>query len=398
MREGGGEFRARWGRWILLGLTVLAGAYALPLVWEAFRTLVRSPADFAGIDLQLRLRETNGWWAGRNVYETSGHAVYPPAAYLLFRPLFVFTEFEQARKVWALWLLVLAGVASWGCVRAAGLRTWQGTVFAALLPLTLMGTYDGIRIGQVSLLCIVAGCGAVLLLTRRDAGWGTDLAAAALFLVALSKPSMIAPFFWLVCFVPRRWRPAALVVAGYALLTVVSTQLVDDEPLLLLLARWTDRAVQGARFGALDGGRVNLQTALGVNHLDSHAPVVALVLFGGLAAWLAGRPTRDPWILLGVTGIVARLAIYHRNYDDLLVLPALVALVRLAARPPGARLGTAATVVFGASWLVMVVPGRGRFNPDLHELATWVCWLASASVLVWAAHTSRPIDDGDAAA
>lgn len=398
MGVSGAEIRGRGGHWLLLASVVLVACFGLPSLLEAFDSLVRSSAEFAGIDLQLRLRETNAWWSGHNIYATSGHAVYPPVAYLVLRPLFVFTDFADVRKLWGLWSLLLLALTSWGCMRASGVRSWQGRSLAVILPLVLTTTHGAIGNGQVSLLCVVAATGAVLLVSRAESGWGTDLLAAALFIVALTKPTMTAPFFWLICFLPGRWRPAALVVVGYGLATMLSTLLVSDEHALLLIARWIDRAMEGARYGALNGGSVNVQTALGVHHLAGHGPTVALVLIGGLAAWVAGRPTEDPWILLGVSGIVARLAVYHRSYDDLLVLPALVALLRLATRPPSPLIGRAAAGLFAVTGFVMVLPESGLIKGPILGTVTALCWLGCAALLVVAAASTAARADAPAEA
>ena len=55
----------------------------------------------------------------------------------------------------------------------------------------------------------------------------------------------------------------------------------------------------------------------------------SLLLFFALGAFVYRHRTADPWILLGVAGIVTRIWAYHRVYDDVLVLPALLALARV---------------------------------------------------------------------
>ena len=393
-RSGGKRLRDVLGRrgGVALGLLVLVVAPFTALgLWEAFDSLMFSGHAFAGIDLQLRLRETTRWWAGESIYRTVGHAVYPPAAYLLFKPLFVFTEFADVRRIWGLWCLLLLIALAWGSVRAAGLQGLSGRAFAVLLPLALSGTAGGIGNGQVSLLCTVFGVGAVLLACRDDASWGSDVACAALFIVALIKPTMTAPLFWVICFLPGRWRPALLIMVGYVVATVLASLALDDGP-LLLLALWTDRAVEGARYGATDGGSVNMQTALGVAKLSLHAPLVVLGLVGALGAWVAGRPSRDPWILMGVAGIVARLAFYHRTYDDLIVLPALVALARVAQRPARGRVPTdlLALALAGLTWGVMLLQEAQWLDPGLRDGLTWLCWIACGVLLVAVAALETP--------
>lgn len=386
----------RWGAWVLLALALIVVLPTAQLLIEAFDGLLLAGTDFAAIDLRLRVREVTGWWSGTDIYKTSGHAVYPPAAYVILRALFVFDDFERIRWVWGAWTLLGVLLASWGTVRAVGAKRWQAVVFVAVLPLAVSGMHGGIANGQVSLLCTLAAVGSVLLLTREDAGWGTDLLAAGLFLVALIKPTMTAPLFWLVCFVPGRWRPAVLVVVGYALLTVIGCLAIPDESMVVLLARWADRAIEGSRYGALDGGSVNMQTAMGLARLSLHAPVVVLALVGLVGAWAAGRPSRDPWILMGVAGVVARLAFYHRTYDDLIVLPALIALARAARRPATGRwpLDLVAGGLLVVTWGVMCVQDTHWFLEGPRDGITWIAWVATGLFLVFLA---RQEDDGEPA-
>ena len=376
-------------RLALAAAMAVVGFYVLRELPAEFTRLIADPDAYAGIDLQLRLREVSGWWSGENVYKTRAHAVYPPSAYLLLRPLFVSLEWPVVRQVWGAWSALLLVVAAWGCVRGAGMTSWLGRIFAALLPLALAGTAHGIGNGQVSLLCTVAAVGSVLLVAREDAGWGTDLLAAGLFMLALIKPTMTAPFFWLICFLPGRWRPALLVLAGFGALTWASTLLVPEEGLLLLVARFVDRAVEGARYGATDGGTVNVQTVLGFAQMSMHSPVAALALVGGAGAWAAGRPTRDPWILMGVMGIAARIAFYHRSYDDLTVVPALIALARIATRSDDRRLAGLAGGLLVVTWLIMSVVPLGPLS-GIADGAMWVCWVGAAALLVVASQRERP--------
>jgi len=59
----------------------------------------------------------------------------------------------------------------------------------------------------------------LLLLQSKESSWHQDLLAGALVLIALVKPTVAAPFFWIVLFVPGRLRPAMIVSIGYVALS-----------------------------------------------------------------------------------------------------------------------------------------------------------------------------------
>jgi len=55
----------------------------------------------------------------------------------------------------------------------------------------------------------------------------------------------------------------------------------------------------------------------------------SLLLLVLLGLWIRWHRRSDPWLLFGVTAIVARLWTDHQLFDDLLILVPLVTLFRL---------------------------------------------------------------------
>jgi hypothetical protein len=62
------------------------------------------------------------------------------------------------------------------------------------------------------------------------------------------------------------------------------------------------------------------------------ASLFILILLG---LWIYRHRSLDPWLLLGVSALVARLSIYHRWYDDLLILVPMLTLLRLIRTDAG---------------------------------------------------------------
>ena len=79
--------------------------------------------------------------------------------------------------------------------------------------------------------------------------------------VALIKPTIAAPFFWLLLFLPKSLRPALLVSACYVGLTLLAAVFQATNP-VLLMQLWVDNALNGADFGATGVNRVNQQGIL----------------------------------------------------------------------------------------------------------------------------------------
>ena len=119
----------------------------------------------------------------------------------------------------------------------------------------------------------------------------------------------------------------------------------------------------------------------------------SLLLFSALGLFVYRYRSADPWILLGVAGIVARIWSYHRVYDDVLVLPALFALARLLRRPglsPAAR--TFGVSLGLASSVMLLLPASLRLQPSPWDVmftgTQSILWIVLLAYLAWAA--SRP--------
>jgi hypothetical protein len=194
--------------------------------------------------------------------------------------------------------------------------------------------------------------GALVLLLKTEPSWRRDLAGSALFLLALVKPTLAAPFFWLVLFVPGRLRPGLLVVAGYIALTVVGAAFQEGGT-LAVIRDWLSEG--GPRDGFLES-HANLHVWLTHAGLPSWRIPASLAVLAAFGLWVHASRRADPWVLVGAAALVSRMWAYHRSYDDLLALVAMAALVRVATRSPASRtrvlVGAVATII----WLFALLP------------------------------------------
>jgi len=361
-------FRAPDARaWALAAVLAVLAAVKLSVAFD--RLLSRQDG---AVDLAMRAAETRAWFEGK----WKGFVVYPPASQALFWPAVGWLPFEEARGLWA---LVSLGCLAWLaaiCMRECGLRSTGGRVACALLPLAMSATSSAVAVGQVVHVFLPVVTTAVLLMARGPSRWADSAGAATLFTIASVKPTLFAPFAWLVLALPRKSRTAILSGLLYFALTIVALSALDppesgdDSVLGKLVAglawrtNWATRAVpsKGAA-RVFEGGYGNLQNlsqGAGMIGLQNFVLPVASVLACG--AWLLRRRRGDPWILLAVCAIAARLGWYHRIYDDMLIVLPVIALVRvLASRgTPGGvdgRTARIAAILLAATLAPLLWPG-----------------------------------------
>jgi hypothetical protein len=358
----------------------------------------------AGVDMKTRAAEVQQWFFGAQVYGVLEYAEYPPASYMMLWPMVGWLPRPAANWLWGALLAASIAVLVVLCVRESGASTWQQRLFVALLPLPLYATEMTAWYGQLSVQVTALLLVGLLLLHQRPASWPGDVLAGCLLLLSLVKPTVSAPFFWLVVFVPSRIRPAALVVGGYLLLTWAALSF-QQESAATVVQQWL--ALAGSPLSVLDGSS-NVHKWLALAGLESMLAFVSLALLAGLGVWAMYHRSIDIWLLLGVTALVARLWTDHRPHDDFLLLIPMIGLFRLASDhrlDQGAR--TVAALIFGALLLAgmapqwLVAPGTWHLAPDwvhtpalsrltqLHEVGQTALWLGTLGFLLHLARLER---------
>ena len=356
--------RRLWAQWGQRGTTAAVVAMTLaviPLVGHAIWRLVLDPSETAAFDLGLRVQVVHGFFAGDPVYKEINFAVYPPASQMLLWPFVGWVDFSVARWLWAGSSLACLLLLSRLLLREMGCEGFWRRAFVALLPLSLYPTAATIANGQLPIHLLpplLAGC---LLLKQQRSTLARDLIVAGLMLVALAKPTLTAPFFWIVLFVPGSLRPATLCVAGYVGLTLLASLIHGQEP-VSLLADWYEAARWGVHQGVAKGeAHFSIAELLSNVSGGANSAAYSLAALGLLGAWVWRRRHSDIWILLGVSALAARFWTYHRWYDDLLIILPLVAVLRIAVRDFGnSAQGVVAGVLFLLNLALLAVPG-GRY-------------------------------------
>jgi hypothetical protein len=333
--------------------------FAVPWLILNFVKLLLAQGPWGAVDLSFRYKEVQLWFSGSPVYAEQAHAihaVYPPASYAILWPLMGWLEFSHARIVAAVLMAVAVGWLTILLVRESSAETRLKRTFVALLLLSMYATGFSIGHGQLTIYTMWGLVTGLLLMSPGMKGWRNDLAAALLFLIALVKPSLSVPFFWIVCFRPGSLRPAVLVIAGYLCLTLIAVGFQNFDFAGLAQA-WLVRSVEGAAREAAGGGYGNLHSWLAALGLRNWSVAASLLVLLALGFWTYRYRHADLWLLLGVGAIVSRLWVYHRSYDDVFILIPMIALFRIAnCDRKNNRYALFAGLILACSVMTMFVP------------------------------------------
>jgi len=318
-----------------------------------FRRLLLDPTRVGAIDLALFHECVHGWFAGEPIYREIPFANSPPATYLMLWPLVGWLSLPVARGLCAVamaaavvWLVSLV-------LRECGAKDSIERVGIALFLTANYATAVTIGNGQLILFVLPSLLAAIAILREGKPGWTRGAAVVFFLLFSSIKPHVSVPFFWIVLFTSGGLRILLPVAIGYAGLTcwAVSFQPEGFSTLVRDL-------VHQASSLAVSGGYGNLHSwfaALGWERPVLPVSLLVLILLG---VWVYRNREGDPWRLLAVVAIVARMWTYHRLYDDLLILVPMIALWRIVRQ----RLASdgvirIARMMLIASSLAMLCPG-----------------------------------------
>ena len=366
--------RATW-LWLLIALMVCAAL--LKLGFE-FPRLVWGADRLDALDYLVRRGEVRGWFAGQPVYAAPLGAHYPPASQVMVWPLVGWPSSSIGRWIWALTALLALATLTAVLVRESGATGHLERLVAGLLLMSMNASGAAIGIGQISLHLLAPLVVGLLLVCRGPVSWRRDLLGATLLLLALIKPTLSGPFFWLVLLVPGRLRPTILVALGYLVLTVFAIQFQAGS-LLERLVGW----VPGESNPTIDLGYADLYWVLSALGQKAWMLPASLATLAVLGVWVYRHRQADLWLLIGVTAICARLWAYHRVYDDILIVLPMLALFRIAREEkPGSGAALTAAALLAVTILSMLLPGRLLQLPlpwgllfSLEHAAIWIAVL-----------------------
>ncbi len=364
----------------IIACLLLAGLAGYRLQDGFTRLLWGTGWEGAG-DLLKRHTEVQLWVAGQPLYGQMGSAVYPPTSYAILAAALAWLPFEGARWLWAASLVPLLFWIVWVTVRGSGSNDRLEMVFWALITLAIDATGRTIRQGNLGIHLIPPLIAGLLILHRNRATWGADLAATALLVPTLVKPNFSVPFFWIAFFVTGRARPTLLILTSYAILTLAAASM-QHAGMVSLFQGWLAHQ-DPIRFDPEQG---NIHAWLSGANLNEYVTLGSIVVLAATGVWVYVNRRSDPWLLVGVCALVARLWAHHWSYDDVLLLLPLVALFRVAkTSPSGSAFAIVAQILFAAILATSLAPARFSGPASLVLLLNTVkttTWLAALVFLI----------------
>jgi hypothetical protein len=401
-------FRALWSRYGGVMLAVIAAHAFITAVLRltpAFEALMLRPD--AAIDLLIRMDEVRRWFGGIMIYGDAHSANYPPASYTMLWPLVGWLPEAEARALYA--VSIVASVISIAAisVRVSGARRLPQIALVALLVMPLGATQITVWIGQLGLHVVVCllGAAALLLGTRSNAAtaastraerWSTDLAAAALLTASLVKPTLSVPVAGAILILTCRWRPLLFTAGFYVGLTLAAAAF-QEQSATSLIVLWLGRE----SIMNLPLGSVNTHLWLHWIGVDGSKLLASLLWLTAGSVWTWRYRHVDPWIVIGVAALVARLWIHHRAFDDVILVIPMIVLFRIASSVRGrsaedAR-APAIVPVAGAALLAVNyglahapwhwLSGENRTLWLVAEVGRTVAWVMTLGFLLW--HSSH---------
>lgn len=383
----------RWGSvavWLAtLGVSVVAihrMTYALPHA-------VRKVEHWSAVNVAYRYDELTQFFAGVPIYhENFGRLTYPPATYVFLWPVLGWLPLESARVLFVATNLVSAIIIALMGYRLTD-RHPQGERFLivaivfACYPLQVSAFLGHMPAQVVALVAIAA-----LILSRARAGWATDVVASACLAASLVKPTLAPPLVVAVLIATWRWRPVLLTGGIYVAVALVASTAQPVGVVELHLA-WLRANTAHAVATELIEALPNLHNWLSWAGLGRWGPAASILALAAYSVWAWRRRRADVWLLIGTGALVARLWSYHRPYDDIVILLAAIALLRVA-RGPDRRLRVAAAVLFAVTCAALLTPAWALYNLErptirLVYAAQTTLWL---TLMVFFVMSARALD------
>lgn len=359
----------------------------LAIPWLGYQSwrLVLDESHRGAIDLKQRMAENRDWASGTDPRNLS--STYPPATYVILWPLVGWLPAAENRVFW-----FLVNVASLGWLiqileRESGAGSRAERRFVATLAVANYATGACLGNGQLSVPLLAPMVAGLLLAGGPASGLRADLSATLLILLALVKPSVAAPFFWIVMFVPGRPRPALLGIGGYSFLTLVASW-VNGSSVPDLVRSFLGAAGQTVDRGVAPFSHGNLQSLLSALGLSAWLSLGSMLLLVAAGLFVAVHRRRDIWLLIGVCALVSHFWTYHGWYDDVLLVLPVISLMRLVASRVamgGAR--RVATMLVALTVATLLPPGGTYLFPlpwnQVYVAGQALVWLSMLGFLLW---------------
>lgn len=369
--------RAAWLLWLLAGLMFAQGCYKFVSGLHGAWILD------ADLDMQMRAAEYDlfraQYYPNHQVEKAPPgvvqrfpegvraiHSVYPPYAFPTFAAYFEPGGISQGRVVLlTLWVASLAGMGAMGfhALRDGGPAI---ACIGALTAFAISGNKSALHLGQFVMPCV-----GLLMLQLRLIRRGRPIAAGLCWSLAMVKPQVALPFAALFL-LRKQWQGLAVGAVVLGLLSWAACAWTDND-LVAVLAQWSGNASKNFATEGFKASPAALADAIGTDRLAVQlsllAAAAALLCFAAAAVRRLGSDCLLP--LAGLASVAGMLCFYHRLYDQIMLLPMLLAVMSLAVR--SAHPGAAALAVAALASLLVPIRLYETLPPLVPAAATiWI--------------------------
>jgi Glycosyltransferase family 87 len=299
-------------------------------------------------------------------------SVYPPYALPMFAAFFAWGGAVQGRATIELLSLSSLGLIAWYGYQRLRFAGLPAGLLGALAGVAISGNSNALAQGQFSILCMGLIVGQLILLENSQ-----PINAGICWALAMIKPQIALPFA-LAFFTRQRF---VGLLWGIGLLTGLSTFAfwhTQVSPLAFVKA-WMNK---GSSDFIKEGNITPAGWLAQVSGIDASltqliALAVSTILVIYLWWWLQTQSCRlSPLQLAGIYSTIGAVAFYHRNYDNIMLFPALLSVLEIAyARKQ--RLWVILSVTIAAS---LWIPQRMIDSPSFSVVQS-IVWIVAGVAL-----------------
>lgn len=394
--EGTGRrlFPGRWGEraaWALVGLLALASVgLSVKGVSTAWSTAADESVAARIGDYDMRDRASEYRCFRQGVYPNKRlagprppnwlrHSPYPPYALPMFAIFFEPGGMLQGRVLIELLSVAALVVMGWHGYRELRFAGPAMACIGALAGAAIMGNSTALELGHFSIICMGFIVGQMMLLER-----GRPVPAGICWALAMIKPQIALAFVPLFM-VNRQWSGLVSGCSLLGLFGLFSCWWTDVPPTLAISQWFLGLSWVFATHGQGIGPGA-LAAWLGVDPIYVHSAMI--VACGCLLAAVCGLLLRRPAVdrgppfrivpLAGVCAVLGEVFVYHYHYDNVMLYPAMIAILTLAAEVPAWWSAGLATLMAATLW----TPHRVVMQVPFNGVARAVIWLTVAAVLM----------------
>jgi hypothetical protein len=253
-------------------------------------------------------------------------SVYPPYALPMFAAFFAWGGALQGRVTIELLSLCSLGLISWYGYRQLRFAGLSAGLIGALAGVAISGNSNALAQGQFSILCMGLVVGQLILLENSQ-----HLSAGICWALATIKPQIAIPFA--LAFFSRRRFVGLLCGSGLLIsLSIYAFWHTQVSPLAFVKV-WTKT---GSMDFIKEGNITPASWLANVTGIDAGITQIIILVAGIVPIvcgwwWLQRQSLRlSPLQLAGIYSTIGMVAFYHRNYDNIMLFPALLAVLEIA--------------------------------------------------------------------